>query len=127
MAGVAFAIPLFYAVVAPHHFSVVSCELMGASCMRNAYSGCVFLSTIPFHKMHVVVCVCAAIEKCIISKPRPSIEKYFSSSQSSFDLEIVCLQGNSLTLGHLVCLMVSDRVVCFLFFCFVFTWIVCLN
>ena len=35
--------------------------------------------------------------------------------------------GNSLTPGHLVCLMVSGRVVCFLLFCFVFIWMVCLR
>ena len=35
--------------------------------------------------------------------------------------------GNSLTPGHLVCLMVSGWVVCFLLFCFVFIWMVCLR
>ena len=32
--------------------------------------------------------------------------------------------GNNFTPGQLVCLMVSGRVVCFLLFCFVFTWMV---
>ena len=68
MAGMVNTIPLFYTVAGPHHFAVVSHEHMSASCMCIAC---------------IVVCLCVLQVRTESYLNRPSIEKYFSSSQSS--------------------------------------------